>query len=95
MEQMQQETAVSAPATITVSSGQPDYRMLVLTRRLKMPGLLETMTDQAPEVARVMAKIEKDLVPAMEALDGGPWTVNSHSVSIYNGLVIASFLLKR
>jgi hypothetical protein len=56
MEQLQQGTAVSAPATIAVSSGQPDYRMLVLTRRLKLPGLLETMTDQAPEVARVMAK---------------------------------------
>jgi hypothetical protein len=68
MEQLQQGTAVSAPATIAVSSGQPDYRMLVLTRRLKLPGLLETMT---------------------------AWAVNSHSVSIYNGLVIASFLLKR
>jgi hypothetical protein len=95
MEQLQQETAVSAPATIAVSSGQPEYRMLVLTRRLKLPGLLETMTDQAPEVARVMAKIEEDLGPAMDSLEGGPWAVNSHSVSIYNGLVIASFLLKR
>ena len=93
--QMQQETTVSAPATIAVSNGQPEYRMLVLTRRLKIPGLLETMTDQAPEVARVMAKIEQDLGPAIQALDGGPWAVNSHSVSIYNGLVIASFLLLR
>lgn len=92
---MQQEIAVSTPATIAVSSGQPEYRILVLTRRLKMPGLLETMTDQAPEVARVMAKIEKDLAPAMDALEGGPWAVNSHSVSIYNGLVIASFMLNR
>ena len=95
MEQLQQETAVSAPATIAVSSGQPEYRMLVLTRRLKLPGLLETMTDQAPELARVMAKIEDDLAPAMESLEDGPWAVNSHSVSIYNGLVIASFLLRR
>ena len=69
--------------------------MLVLTRRLKILGLLESMADQAPEVARVLAKIEEDLAPAMEALDGGPWAVNSHSVSIYNGLVIASFLLRR
>ena len=95
MEQLHQETAVSAPATIAVSNGQPEYRMLVLTRRLKLPGLLETMTDQAPEVARVMAKIEGDLAPAIESLEDGPWTVNSHSVSIYNGLIIASFLLRR
>lgn len=92
---MQPETSVSAPATIAVSNGQPEYRMLVLTHRLKMPGLLETMTDQAPEIRRVMAEIEKDLGPAMEALDGGPWVVDSHDVSIYNGLVIASFLLHR
>jgi len=95
MEQMQQVTAVSAPATIAVSSGQPEYRMLVLTHRLKMPGLLETMADQAPEIRRVMAKIEDDLAPAMESLEDGPWAVNSHSVSIYNGLVIATFLLRR
>ncbi len=92
---MHQETTVSAPATIAVSNGQPGYRMLVLTHRLKMPGLVETMTDQAPEIRRVMAEIEKDLGPAMEALEGGPWEVNSHDVSIYNGLVIASFLLHR
>ena len=95
MEQMQQVTAVSAPATIAVSSGQPEYRMLVLTHRLKMPGLLETMADQAPEIRRVMAEIEKDLGPAMEALDDGPWAVSSHDISIYNGLVVASFLLGR
>ena len=79
---MHQETAVSTPATIAVSSGQPDYRMLVLTRRLKMPGLLETMTDQAPEVAKVMAKIEEDLVPAMEAIKwrtvGGQFALSIH-----------------
>ncbi len=69
--------------------------MLVLTHRLKMPGLLETMTDQAPELRRVMAEIEADLGPAMDSLEGGPWAVTSHDVSIYNGLVIASFLLHR
>lgn len=92
---MEQEVTVSAPATIAVSNGHPEYRMLVLTRRLKMPGLMETMTDQAPEVRRVMAKIEEDLEPAIDALDGDGWAVNSHSISVYNGLVIASFLLHR
>lgn len=67
----------------------------MLSRRLKMPGLLETMSDQHPEVLKVMAKIEQDLGPAIESLDGGGWLVNSHSVSIYNGLVIATFLLNR
>ena len=69
--------------------------MLVLTRRLKLPGLLETMTDQAPEMRRVFAKIEGDLAPAMNALDGGGWSIVSHSVAVHNELVVASFLLTR
>ena len=93
--QMQQEATLTAPARIAVTNGQLEHRMLVLTARLKVPGLLETMTDQAPEVRRVMAKIEADLGPSIAALDGGGWSVNSHSVALYNGLVIASFLLSR
>ncbi len=92
---MQEQTELSAPARITVTNGQFQYRMLVLTRRLKLPGLLETMTDQAPEVLRVMGKIEADLAENLAILDGGGWEVVSHSVTIYNGLVIASFVLNR
>jgi len=28
-------------------------------------------------------------------LDGGGWSINSHSVTVYNGLVIATVLLSR
>lgn len=87
---MQSEADVVAPDEATT-----EYRMLVLTRRLKMPGLLETMTDQAPEVRRVIAKIEEDLGPSISALDGGGWEITSHSLTVYNGLVIATFLLHR
>lgn len=89
---MQPETSLSAPPAVAVES---EYRILCLTRRLKVPGLLETMTDQAPEVRRVMAQIEGDLAPSITALDGGGWEVKSHSVAVYNGLVIATFLLHR
>jgi hypothetical protein len=95
MTSMHEETDLTAPAVIPVVEGQGRYRMLVLTRRLKLPGLLETMTDQAPEVQRVMGKIEHDLTQSIASLDGGGWLVVSHSVAIYNGLVIASFLLTR
>lgn len=87
---MQPEVKVSAPDGV-----ETEYRMLVLTRRLKMPGLLETMADQAPEVQRVMAKIEERLGPSIAELDGGGWGVTSHSVTVHNGLVIATFLLHR
>lgn len=89
---MQPETSFSAPPEAAVDV---EYRVLCLTRRLKMPGLLETMTDQAPEVRRVMAQIEEDLAPSIAALDGGGWEVISHSITVYNGLVIATFLLRR
>ncbi len=78
-----------------MTNGQHEFKMLVLTQRLKVPGLLETMTDQAPELRRVMGKIEEDLGSSVAALDGGGWSVNSHSVTVYNGLVIASILLSR
>lgn len=92
---MHEETDLTAPVSIPVTNGQGRYRMLVLTRRLKLPGLLETMTDQAPEVQRVMGKIEHDLGQSLASLDGGGWVVVSHSVTVHNGLVIASFLLTR
>jgi len=92
---MQQEATLTAPTRIAVTNGQHEYKMIVLTQRLKVPGLLETMTDQAPEVRRVMGKIEEDLGASMAALDGGGWSINSHSVTVYNGLVIASILLSR
>ena len=92
---MHEEIEVSAPTRITVTSGPAHYRMLVLTRRLKLPGLLETMTDQAPEIQRTMGKIEADLSENLVTLDGGGWEVISHSVTIHNGLVIASFVLNR
>jgi hypothetical protein len=53
------------------------------------------MTEQTPEVRRVMGKIEEDLGSSMAVLDGGGWSINSHSVTVYNGLVIASILLSR
>ena len=86
---------MTAPARIAVTNGQHEYKVIVLTQRLKVPGLLETMTDQAPELRRVMGKIEDDLGTSMAALDGGGWSINSHSVTVYNGLVIASILLSR
>lgn len=38
-----------------------------------------------------MAKIEEDLGPA---LDGVRWAVNSHSVTVCNGLAFTTFLLR-
>lgn len=73
----------------------PNFRMIVLTRRLRVQGVFDTMADQAPEVRKAMHDIAGDLHQEMANLDGEGWQVTSHSVTIYNGLIIASYILTR
>ena len=72
-----------------------EYRTIVLTERLRLPGVLDSMTDQTPELHRVIEKISTRLAHEIESLNGGGWTVNSHSVTSLNGLFVASFLMCR
>jgi len=46
----------------TVTENNPDYKMIVLTRRLKTPGVLETMSEQVPEVMEAFAEIHTKLI---------------------------------
>lgn len=69
--------------------------MILLTQRLKMPGILDTMSDQAPALRAAMAKIMEDLPSRIAALDGDGWEVRSHSMTIHSGLMIATFLVER
>jgi hypothetical protein len=73
----------------------PDSRMIVLAKRLRFQGLLETMTDQTPEIRKVVDEITSELPQELAKLDGDGWHVTSHSVTIYNGLVIATFYVSR
>ncbi len=75
----------------------PEYRMIVLSRRLRIPGLLQTMADQLPEIRHALkGLVAEELSPAIAALDGGGnWAVHSHSVTVHNGLLIATFLVFR
>lgn len=80
-----------------MGTDQHDYRMIVLSRRLRVPGLLETMADQLPEIRHALkGLVSEELGPAIAALDGGAnWAVHSHSVTVHNGLLIATFLVFR
>jgi hypothetical protein len=78
-----------------IMDGALEYRVVVLTHRLKVPGVLETMADQAPELRSAMSKIVSELTPAISRLGGSGWTVNSHSITVHNELLIASFLVCR
>jgi hypothetical protein len=74
-----------------------EYRMVVLSRRLRIPGLLESLSDQVPEIRTALdGLVTEELGPALAELNGhGHWAVHSHSVTVHNGLLLASFLVFR
>jgi hypothetical protein len=78
-----------------MSAENPQYRMIVLTQRLKLPGIMDTMSDQAPLIQAELAHIMERLPGEIDALDGHGWGPISHSVTIHSGLLIATFLMRR
>jgi len=72
----------------------PNHRIIVLSRRLKMPGVLDTMSEQIPEVTEALAKIEARLGSRIAALGDGDWQIVSHAHSIFNGILIVSFIVR-
>ena len=71
----------------------PEYKTIVLTRRLKTPGVLETMSEQVPEVKEAFAEIHAKLIQRVEMLGEGDWQVVSHSHNVYNGILVVSYLI--
>lgn len=72
-----------------------EYKFVVKTRRFTVPGVLETLSDQSPLVRTALNKMGEDLPETLNTLDGGGWRVQSHSVSFYSGLIVATFLIYR
>lgn len=68
-------------------------KMIVLTRRLKSPGVLETMSEQVPEVKEAFAEIHAKLIQRIEMLGEGDWQIVSHSHCVYNGILVVSYLI--
>lgn len=71
------------------------YKTIVMTRRLKSPGVLETMSEQLPEVRNAFTTLDDQLYRRLEQLSPDSWRVVSHSHNIYNGILIMSVLLQR
>ena len=71
----------------------PDSKMIVLTRRLKTPGVIETMSEQVPEVKEAFAEIHAKFIQRIEMLGEGDWQIVSHSHSVYNGILVVSYLI--
>jgi len=77
---------------MTISEGS--YKMLVLTRRIKMLGVVETMSEQVPEVKIAFSEIEQMLSERLKTLDEAHWRVISHAHNIDNGILIVSIMLE-
>jgi hypothetical protein len=70
------------------------YKMIVLTQRIKMPGIVETMSEQVPEVRIAFAEVDEMLKSRMKDLGEANWRVVSHAQNIHNGILIVSVLLE-
>jgi hypothetical protein len=51
------------------------------------------MSEQVPEVKVAFSEIHTKLKQRMETLGEGDWQVVSHSHSIYNGILVVSFMI--
>ncbi|HHH83710.1 MAG TPA: hypothetical protein ENL35_12085 [Chloroflexi bacterium] len=71
------------------------FQWLVLARRLRTPGLLETMSDQVPEVRAAFRDLEAQVNERMVALAQEGWRPVSHAQDIDNGILYVSVLLER
>jgi len=72
-----------------------EYRTCVLTRRLKLHGVVETMSEQVPEVREAFRALDQQLPDRMQPFAREGWRILSNSHSIYNGILIVTLLLGR
>lgn len=77
-----------------MSDSDKSYKMLVLTRRIKVPGIVETMSEQVPEVKIAFSEIDEMLAERLQSLGDGKWRMISHAHNIHNGILIMSVMLE-
>ena len=72
-----------------------EYRFLVRIERLRVPGLVDTLTSQAPEVTRGLELMAEKALAEVQALAKDGWRLVSHSVAFSSGLAILTIILAR
>ena len=77
-----------------MSSEESVYKFVVLTRRIKLPGIVETMSEQVPEVKIAFSEIEEMLQKRLESYGREKWRVISHAQNIHNGILVVTFVLE-
>ena len=77
-----------------MSSEENTYKFVVLTRRIKLPGIVETMSEQVPEVKIAFSEIEEMLHKRLDNYGREKWRVVSHAQNIHNGILVVTFVLE-
>ncbi len=72
-----------------------EYRFLVRIERLRVPGLVDTLTSQTPEVTRGLEGLAEKALAEVQALGKDGWRLVSHSVAFSAGLAILTVILAR
>jgi len=72
-----------------------EYRFLVRIERLRVPGLVDTLTSQAPDVAHGLEVMAEKALGEVQALGNDGWRLASHSVAFTAGLAVLTLVLVR
>ena len=72
-----------------------EYRFLVRIERLRIPGLVDTMTNQAPDIARTLEGLAEKALAEAQTMGNDGWRVVSHSLGFTAGLAVLTFVLAR
>jgi hypothetical protein len=59
-----------------------------------MPGIVDTMSEQVPEVKIAFSEIEEMMIERIKGLGETGWQVVSHAQNIHNGILIVSIFLE-
>jgi len=78
-----------------MTASTEEYRFLVRIERLRIPGLVDTMTNQAPDVARGLETFTEKALAEAQAMGKDGWRLISHSLSFTAGLAVLSLILAR
>jgi hypothetical protein len=72
-----------------------EYRLLVRVERLRVPGLLDTLTSQVPEVSRAIEVMSEKALAEVRDMGKDGWRLISHDVSFTAGLAILTLTVGR
>jgi hypothetical protein len=76
-------------------SDPKEHRLIVKIERLRTPGLVDTLSSQAPDVARSLEQMAREAFAEIAAMPDGGWRIVSHSLGFTAGLAVLTLIIAR